>query len=298
MSERPGSHLDPVVLARIGNLQLRARTVVEGFVAGLHQSPYRGHSLEFAQHREYAIGDELRHIDWKVYGRTDRFFVKQFEEETNLRLQVLLDSSGSMGFRGNRSALSKYDYGATLAASLAYLALRQGDSVGLSALSSSSGAAVPPRSSLSHLNILLDELGRIRPAGKTNLAAGLESFARSLKKRSLIVLISDFLDAPEPVIQSLRFLSFKKHEAVVVHLMDPDEREFPYDGLIRFESMEDDSTLTLEAGELRDEYRRTVDRLIASYRAAMRAAGMDYVLCSTDEPMDRVLSRILKRSNG
>jgi uncharacterized protein (DUF58 family) len=284
-------------LAKIGHLRLRARTVVEGFIAGQHHSALRGHSLEFSQHREYASGDELRHIDWKVYGRSDRFFVKQFEEETNLRLQIVLDASGSMGFRGEKSALSKYDYGATLAASLAYLALRQGDAVGLSLLAPES-PSIPPRSALSHLNVLTEELGRIQPSGESRLSARVEEVSRLLKKRSLLVLISDLLDDPEPVIRALRFLHFKKNEAVVLHLLDPDEREFPYQGTVRFQSMENASDLTFEADALREAYRKQVSGLIEGYRSALRGAGIEYVFSATDEPFDRPLRQVLKHSNG
>src|SRR3989344_6749450 len=178
MAESPRSYFDPEILARLQNLRLRARTVAEGFIGGRHASPFRGHSLEFAEHREYAFGDELRHIDWKVYGRNDRFFIKQYDEETHLRVLLLLDASGSMGFRGAKSALSKYDYGATLAASLAYLALQQGDSAGLSVLQNGGQNFIPPRSSLSHLNTLADQLVKTRPAGPTEISKCLESLAR------------------------------------------------------------------------------------------------------------------------
>jgi uncharacterized protein (DUF58 family) len=284
-------------LAKIGHLRLRARTVVEGFIAGQHHSTLRGHSLEFSQHREYATGDELRHIDWKVYGRSDRFFVKQFEEETNLRLQIVLDASGSMGFRGEKSALSKYDYGATLAASLAYLALRQGDAVGLSLLAPAS-PSIPPRSALSHLNVLTEELGRVQPAGESRLPAQVEEVARLLKKRSLLVLISDLLDDPESVIRALRFLHFKRNEAVVMHLLDPDERDFPYQGAVRFQSMENAAELTFEAESLKEAYRKQVSGMIEGYRSALRGAGIDYVFSATDEPFDRPLRQVLKHSNG
>ena len=290
------SYLDPLVLARIGNLQIRAKTVVEGFIAGLHQSPYRGHSLEFAQHREYAYGDELKYIDWKVYGRSDRFFVKQFEEETNLRLYIFLDTSGSMGFKGQGSAFSKYDYAATVASSLAYLALKQGDSVGLGYSNDKGLNVIPPRNSFSHLNILLEELERVKPKGEINLAESLNAFSHSCKKRSLIVLISDLLDDQDAVLASLKFLGFKKHEVIVVHLLDKDEEDFPYSGPIRFDSMENSDNVVVDSQALRKSYRAAIAGLVENYRVALRKSKIRYYCNTTDEPLDKLLQFILMRS--
>lgn len=289
------SYLDPVLLARIARLQLRAQTVVEGFVAGQHQSPARGHSVEFAQHREYAAGDELKHLDWKVFGRTDRLVVKQFEEETNLRLQLFLDVSGSMAFKGSRSAFSKYDYAATLAASLAYLALRQGDSVGLAASSSFGLRQVPPRTALAHLTALLGEMEHRIPSGETRLAEGLELTAHASRRRSLVVVFSDLLDEPESVLKALKLLCFKKHEVKVVQLLDRDELDFPYRGPVRFESLERGEALELEAESFRAEYRREARRMIESYRAGLRNVGAAFAFHTTDEPMDHALRSVLRR---
>ena len=288
----PASYLDPVVLARMQNLQLRAQTVVEGFIAGLHQSPFRGFSVEFAQHREYSIGDELKHIDWKVYGRTDRFYVKQFEEETNLRVYMLLDASGSMAFKGEKSALSKYDYGATIAASLAYLVLHQGDSAGLGAFNESRVDLIPPRNSFSHLNVIVGELEKKRPEGRTTLARSLETVAHSLKKRSLIILISDLMDETDSVLRALKFLQFKKHELIVIHLLDREEREFPYSGSVRFDSLEGQEGLVLDCDAYRKDYRAAVDDFIERYRLTMRNSGVQYDCHATDEPPDRMLQSV------
>lgn len=291
------SYFDPEVIAKISNLQLRAKYVVEGFITGLHQSHYKGYSLEFAQHREYSIGDELKHIDWKVYGRTDRFFVKQFEEETNLRAYILLDASGSMAFKGAKSALSKYDYGASLAAALSYLTLRQGDSTGLGHFNQSNVKLVPARNSFSHLNVLLDELETVRPAGETALARSLETMTHSVKKRSMFVVISDLLDEAESVLKAIKFLRFKKNEVLIVHLMDRDEKEFPYSGTIQFDSLENGETITLESDPYRKNYEDAVQRFIDQYRITLRNYGVRYHFHTTDEPLDRILRAILSPSS-
>ena len=294
MAESPRSYFDPEILARLQNLRLRARTVAEGFIGGRHASPFRGHSLEFAEHREYSIGDELRHIDWKVYGRSDRFFIKQYEEETHLRVLLLLDASGSMGYRGDKSALSKYDYGATLAASLAYLALEQGDSAGLSILQNGSQVFVPPRNSLGHLNTLADALVKTRPEGPTQISKSIETLARSVTKRSMMIFISDLLDDSASVLKALKLLSFKKHEVTVLHLLDRTERDFSFQGPVRFDSMEGQENLVLEADDYRKEYVAQVEKLRETYRNALSRIGMGYHFHTTDEPLDRIIRSVLK----
>ncbi|OGR89087.1 MAG: hypothetical protein A3A86_02510 [Elusimicrobia bacterium RIFCSPLOWO2_01_FULL_60_11] len=294
MTGSPRSYFDPEILARLQNLRLRARTVAEGFIGGRHASPFRGHSLEFAEHREYAFGDELRHIDWKVYGRNDRFFIKQYDEETHLRVLLVLDASGSMGFRGEKSALSKYDYGATLAASLAYIALQQGDSAGLSILQNAGQSFVPPRGTLSHLNTLADQLVTARPSGPTDISKCLESLARSVTRRSMIILISDLLDDSAAVLKGLKLLRFKKHEVTVLHLLDRAEKDFDFTGQVRFESLEGQDRLVLDADSYRREYAARVEKLSQSYRTALETSGMAYHFHATDEPLDRLIRSVLR----
>ena len=288
------SYFDPEILARLQNLRLRASTVAEGFLGGQHASPFRGHSLEFSEHREYAWGDPIRHIDWKVYGRSDRFFIKQYEEETHLRVILVLDASGSMGFRGEKSALSKYDYGATLAASLAYLALQQGDSAGLSILQNGRQNFVPPRNSLSHLNTLVDQLVTTRPSGPTQISNSLESLAHSIPKRSMIILISDFLDDSDRVLKALKLLRFKKHEVTALHLLDRVEKDFDFSGQIQFESLEGSDSLAVNAESYKKEYAAQIKNLSQSYRATLEKFGMAYHFHSTNEPLDRLIRSILK----
>ncbi len=296
MGTQKNNFLDPLVLARIAGLKLRAQLVVEGFIAGLHQSSYRGYSLEFAQHREYVAGDELRHLDWKVYGRTDRFFIKQFEEETNLRVYLLLDASASMGFKGQNSALSKYDYGATLLASVAYLTLRQQDSVGLACLREFGQRLIPAQNSSQHLNVVLDELESVKPQGEGNLGKSLESVAFRANKRSLFILVSDLFDSQDSLINALKFLRFKKHEVMVVHLLDSDEQRFPYTGSVEFESLENQEKMTLETDSYRTEYLRAMDEFMKSAKASLQSSAIQYCFSTTQEPIDRLMRRMLIES--
>jgi uncharacterized protein (DUF58 family) len=287
------SYLDPVVLARISSLQLRAKTVAEGFISGLHHTPFRGQSLEFAEHREYAIGDEPKYIDWKVYGKTDRFFVKQFEQDTNLRLFILMDTSGSMQFKGAKSALSKYDYGATLAGCLSYLTLRQGDLVGLGYSHKENIKLIPPRNSPTHLSVLMEALETGKPEGAGKLFNALETLSHASKKRSLVVLISDLLEEPEPILKALKFLKFKKHEVMVLHLLDREEKDFPYTGSVQFKSLENQPSITLDTESFRKEYQRAVDGFIRQYSTALRNASIEYYFHTTDTPPDKILRQVL-----
>ena len=231
------SYLKPEILSRINNLELRAKLVVEGFITGLHKSPFHGFSVEFAQHRPYGIGDNLRYVDWKVYGRTDRYYIKQFEEETNLKAYILLDTSRSMKFAHHGPG--KLQYGKLLAAALAYLMIYQRDAVGLTLFSDKIRRILPPRSATSYIQPLLQELDRIHPAGETNISAILHILAERLKRRGLIILISDLLDDPESVMSGLRHFRHGHHEVLVFHLLDPGEIEFDFRGDVEFEDLED-----------------------------------------------------------
>lgn len=287
------SYLDPFVLARISNLQLRAKTVVEGFLSGLHPSPSKGYSLEFAQHREYALGDELKHLDWKVYARTDRFFIREFEQETNLRLYLLLDASGSMAYKGEKSPFSKYDAAATVAASLSYLTLRQGDSAGVSCFSNQVVRSVPPRNSLTHLSAILEEIESNQASGETTLSKAIETIAHSVRKRSLFILISDLFDDEESVLLALKFLKYKKNEVLVVHLLDRDEIEFPFTGNIRFDSLENDEKITLETDDYSTDYKNAMRAFLERVQLTLRNFGMGYHFHRTDQPIDTLLRSIL-----
>jgi uncharacterized protein (DUF58 family) len=290
------SSFDPLVLARISGLALRARYVVEGLISGLHRSPYQGHSVEFAEHREYTPGDEIRHVDWKVYGRQDRFFVKRFEEETNLRAVIMVDCSASMSF--GTSGMAKYDYAATLATSLAYLLLRQRDAVGLILFRGSVAEYVPPRANPDHLHRIVSALDRGVPSGETDLARVVEEASGKLRRRGLIVVISDLLEEPSTVIRGLVRFRHRKNEVVVLHLLDPAEITLPFSGVHRFIDPETGQRLIIDPDAVRREYRRRMTELIERYRGEILGGDMEYSHLTTDQGLDKALVRFLVHREG
>lgn len=291
--------LKPEVLSRLGNLTLRARTVVEGFIAGLHQSPYHGFSVEFSEHRPYAPGDEIRLLDWKVYGRTDRFVVKQFQEETNLKAYLVVDASASMGFASN--SFSKLDYAKHLAAALAYLMLRQRDAVGLLTFDERPRKYLPPRSVMTYLNPILTELERLEPGGRTRLGPVLHELAERIRRRGLVVILSDLFDEPAEVMAGLRHFRHDHHEVIVFHILDPLERNLDLSGNFLFEDLETRQRLGTQTTHLRAAYGKRVREFIESLRRQCREHFVDYVLLDTSEPFDKALFEYLvkrKRVGG
>jgi uncharacterized protein (DUF58 family) len=287
-------YFDPLVLAKISNMSLRARHVVEGLLSGLHESPYRGYSVEFAEHREYAPGDEIRRIDWKAYGRFDRYFVKEYEEETNLRAYLLLDASASMDY-GSRG-MTKFDYGCYLAASLAYLMLRQGDYVGLVTFGAELQRYIPPRSGLKHIQALASHLEATRPQGETHLDQVLREVAGKITKRGMIVVISDLFDTSEAVMRALKYFRHRRNDVMVFHLLDHNELEFPFDRLTVFEDIENAALRVLsEPRTIRNAYVQQIQTFIEEYRRACRRELIDYNLFPTTTPLDVALTRYLAR---
>lgn len=290
------TRFDPTELAKFGGLALVARQVVEGFLTGIHRSPFKGFSAEFAEHRQYYPGDEIRRIDWRAHGKTDRFYVKEYEEETNLKAILVVDASGSMAYRGKQK-LSKFEYAQQVAASLAYLLLAQLDAVGLLVHDTRPRAFVPPRASAKHLLTLLTTLADTRPGGETSLAAVWHDIAgRHLKRRGLVVLLSDCLDDAGRIGRAVRHLRYHRHEVMLFHVMAPEELEFPFQSATRFRDLErPGSAVLFDARRLREEYLRNV----AAHRVALRAAAeeqrADYHLLRTDEPVDRALGAFLAR---
>ena len=284
-------HLDPVALARLKNLELRARSVVEGALSGMHRSPHHGSSVEFAEHKEYSAGDEIKHIDWKAYGKFDKYYVKRFEEETELRAYLLLDCSASMGYRGG--GVSKLDYARMLAASLAYLLLKQQDQVGMVAFGERLRGYLPPRSRSGHLNDLLTALDGVEAQGRTDLPRALAYLSEVVQRRALIVLFSDLLGTNEEVRHLLRGLRARKHDVVVFHLLDKDELTLPFEGTTIFESMEDEQKLLADPGDVRKAYLAELARFIESYRATLREGDVEYHLVDTSDAPSEVLVRFL-----
>ncbi|TES93569.1 MAG: DUF58 domain-containing protein [Candidatus Cloacimonadota bacterium] len=287
-------YLDPKVISKIKGLDLIARMVVEGFLVGLHRSPYHGFSVEFAEHREYRPGDELRYVDWKVFGKTDRYYVKVFEEETNLKAYLIIDKSGSMGFRSN--GISKLEYVKYLASALSFLLLRQKDAVGLLLFSKGLDSYTAPSSRKNHLNILLKELDQLKPGGETSLANVLFELAEKIKRRGLIILFSDLFDDYESVIKALKIFRHKKNEVLVFHTLDSAEILFPFSRDMLFRDMETNEKITVDPKGIRKEYREKINNLINSYKRDFWNASIDYQFLRTDTPYDKaLLSYLAKR---
>ena len=280
--------LDPEVIARLGTMELKARTVVEGFLSGLHRSPYKGFSVEFAEYRQYLPGDDLNTLDWKVYARTDRHYVKKFEEETNLECHLLLDQSASMAYRGS-APMSKLEYGSVLAASLAFLMNRQRDATGLIAFDEQIRFRLPAAARPGHLHALLLALERLEPGQRSNVGRPLHQLAEALLKRSLVVVISDLLDDPEPVIKGLRHLKFRGTDVVVFQVLDPTELTFPFKGSSKFKDVETDDEVIADPARARTDYLRELAGLTLRYDRELRGAGIDYVQLDTSQPLDFAL---------
>jgi len=263
-------------------------------LSGLHKSPYRGYSVEFAEHREYVPGDEIRRIDWKAYGKFDRYFVKEYEEETNLRATIFLDASASMAY--SSQGLSKFEYGCYLAASLAYLMLRQGDSVGLVTFGADVQRYIPPRSGLAHMQALMHQLESTAPGGETHLDRSLREIAGKITKRGMILVISDLFDDPEAVLRTLKFFRHRRNEVMVFHLLDHDELEFPFERLTVFEDIEEPTARVLaEPKVIREAYLQQLQTFIDDYRQACRRDLIDYNCFPTTTPLDIALTRYLAR---
>ena len=280
--------LDPAVIARLGTMELKARTVVEGFLSGLHRSPYKGFSVEFAEYRQYLPGDDLSTLDWKVYARSDRHYVKKYEEETNLECHLLVDVSASMAYRGG-APMSKLEYGCVLAASLAFLMTRQRDATGLIAFDDRIRFRLPASARPGHLHSLLLALERIEPWQQSNVARPLHQLAEALVKRSLVVLISDLLDEPEPTIKGLKHLKFRGTDVIVFQVLDPSELTFPFRGAAKFRDLESADEVTADPARIREAYLRELAGLTLRFDRELRGAGIDYVQLDTAQPLDFAL---------
>ena len=297
MSPQTGyRYLEPSALARVKNLQMVARGVVEGFISGLHASPYKGFSVEFAEHREYTAGDDPRHLDYKMLARTDRLYIKQYEQETNMRVQILLDTSGSMGY-SHEEKISKYDYAAYLTAILAYVMTRQQDSVGLTTFDTEIRLDMPARSSPRHFNEMMRQLEAIKPGEATDVAETLHKLANRFKKRCLIVLVSDLYDEPDAVMRALHHFRHRKHEVIVFHVFDKAEIDFPFRDVTSFYDLETNERLEIDPVYVRDVYVEQVEEFIETYRRACAETRIDYVMTDTSVPYDFMLSRYIAKRN-
>jgi len=285
------NHFDPKILAKLKKLYLRARFVVDGVMVGIHPSRAKGFSSDFEQHREYTPGDDVRRIDWKAYGKFDRYFIKEYREATNLKALIALDSSSSMSYGSD--GLSKFEYGATLAASLAYLMLKQQDAVGLITFSDKIDRMVPPKAIQEYLFAILKELENTKPSGETRGGLVLQELAGSLKTRGLVILISDLLDEPEEVVKGLKQLRSRGNDVIVFHLLDRDELEFPFEEPTLFRDLEEDIKLLTDPQSIRPAYLSVMTSLIEGYRKACSSHLIDYFLLDTTVGLDRALVRYL-----
>ena len=284
-------YLDPETLHRIDSLEVIARQVVEGLRAGMHRSPLRGFSTDFAQHRQYVPGDDLKHIDWRVYGRTSRYYVKLYEAETNFNAHLLLDASSSMHY--SSGTVSKLEYAKFLAASLAYLVIHQHDSVGLAVFDSELRTQIEPLGKKSIIHTIDHELRTVQGEPRTDVAGILHEFAGRISRRGIVILFSDLFDETDAFLKGLDRLRFAGHTVMVLHTMDPDELSFPFSGTCRFEGLEGEEAIITQPQRIREDYRKEVERFVGTIRDACRRSHVDYMLVDTSRPVDVVLREFL-----
>jgi uncharacterized protein (DUF58 family) len=289
--EADRSFLDPRALARLNRLSLMSRFPMIGTVSGLHRSAHHGSSIEFAEYRKYAPGDDTRHVDWRVYARSDRFFMKEFESDTNLRAYLVIDASGSMAFEAAHG--SRFHYARRMVATLAYLLAHQGDAVGLTACSASGRRSIPPRDTPSHLRNLFDTLAEIEPTGPTDLVAALHDMAESVRNRALALIFSDCFTEVPPLLDALQHLRFKKHDAVVFHLLDRQELAFAFDRPIRFLDLESPFDLISDPSTIQSAYRRELDSYLDQMQTGCLELNVDYHRIVTDTDYEQALSTFL-----
>ncbi len=286
--------LQPDVISRIENLELRAKLVVEGFIAGLHRSPYHGFSVEFAEHRQYMPGDDIKHVDWKVFGRTDRYYIKQYEEETNLKTYLIVDASRSMAFRSENHP-TKYEYATSVAAALAYLMVRQRDAVGLGIFDEAIRSFLPPRSKQSYLKMLFKTLIDTQQGNKTGTGVSLHRMAERIKRRGLVIIFSDLFDDPDEVLGALKHFRHNRNEVIVMQVLDPSERSFAFGRDAVFQDMETEEKMTTQPYHIQKAYQDEMRRFLDRYKRECREQAVDYVLLDTATPFDVALFQYLNK---
>jgi len=300
MSESETFEYDPETLAQISALKIRAVNLVDGLLTGGHRSRHKGSSVEFAEYKEYTHGDEIRHIDWKVVGKTDKYQVKQFEQTTNLKCSILFDASGSMAYESpGKPALSKLEYAKTLAASFSFLFLKQFDAVGLTIFNDRMLHHIPPRSKPSHFQHILHSLATMQTGGPTQIEKTVSSLAERLPNRGMVILISDLLTSDEQLPKALKLLSSRGLEVMLLQVLDPDELELPFEGDIVFESLENDPSVNLDPRDIQSAYQAEIQEQIKRHRDTCKNLGVDYELLETSAPPGQALSYfLLKRKSG
>jgi uncharacterized protein (DUF58 family) len=287
-------YLQPDVVARLSNMELVARLVVEGFITGLHKSPYHGFSVEFAEHRQYMPGDEIRHIDWKIYGKTDRYYIKQFEEETNLKSYIVLDASKSMAY-ASPGRMSKLEYASYITAALAQLMIQQRDAVGLTIYDDSIRSFMPPHATKSYLKEILRQLETTVAGNRTSTAGSLHQIAERIKRRGLVIILSDLLDKPSEVMTAIRHFRHKKNEVIVMQILDPMERSFDFGRDAVFRDLETREEMMTQPWHIRKAYQEQMQHFLNAYKKECREHDVDYVLLDTTTPFDIALFEYLHK---
>lgn len=293
MAPRTERTIDRRAVGRVSRLQLRARHAVEGYYSGIHKSPYHGFNVEFAEYREYTPGDDLRYLDWRVLAKTNDLFIKQFEAETNLSCYILLDASGSMDFSSDGE--TRLDYGCGLAAALALLMLRQGDQAGLVVFDRSVRQFIPPRGNARHFRAICDSLERVTPGEDTNISAVLHEIAERVRRRSMVIVISDFFDDVEAVLNGLQHFRHRRHEVIVLHLLDEAELSFPFDRVTLFEGLERGEEVVADPRVVAESYRRRLERFLEELRRGCTEKAIDYEQMLLSQPFDQALTSYLGR---
>lgn len=287
-------YLQPQVVSKLANMELRARLVVEGFITGLHKSPYHGFSVEFAEHRQYMPGDEIKHVDWKIYGKTDRYYIKQYEEETNLKAYIVIDASRSMEY-ASPGNIRKIEYAAYLAASLSYMMIKQQDAVGLSVFADQLLSYLPPHATKAYLRQILSELQKLKASSTTGAGKSLHQVAERIKRRGLVIVISDLMDHPDEVIAALKHFRHKKNEVIVMHVLDPLERSFAFGSDAIFKDMETAEQMMTQPWQIQKAYQNAMSDFVARYKHECRENYVDYVLMDTATSFDVALTEYLHK---
>jgi uncharacterized protein (DUF58 family) len=285
-------YLRPEVIRQVARLDLRAKFIVEGFLSGLHASPFHGFSVEFSEHRKYTPGDDIKDLDWNVYAKTERYYVKKFQAETNMTGYLVMDLSASMAYT-YRQELTKFEYAICLAAALGYLMIHQQDPVGLVTFDTQIRASLPPHSKRTQLGRILAVLANLKPAGKTDIPTCLQQLAALMRGKSLVMLFSDLLTDPEPLVRSLHLLRHRGHEVILFHILDEAEVKFPFEGVVEFEDPEGGDKLTLDARGMREDYQQSVEEFRQYYRDECAKANVDYVAMDTSVSFDKALLEYL-----
>lgn len=286
---------DPSILNKISNLKIKAKAVTQGVLSGIHKSRYKGSSIEFLEHKKYSQGDDIRQIDWKLLARTDKHYIKQFEDETNITACFLIDTSGSMGYKS--TGVSKLEYATTFAASLSYLLINQSDAVGMFTFSDKIVDYIAPKSGFAHFNNLLDALAKLNPKGKTNLTKSLISFSDRVKKRCTIFVISDFFDDKQKIIKSLKQFSYRENNVVLFQVLDPYELEFPFEKAAHFVAMEDERSLSVDPKSIRDAYISKINAFIKELRTECLSNNIKHVLINSSVATERAIINYITGAN-